>query len=257
VDLQLELNRIFLVFTRTAGILAGTPVLSGRTVPLAVKLWVTMTVALCLAPVVSTSAKVPTGWAPFVQAILREALIGFTIGFVVLLFFLAVQMAGTLIDLPIGFRMAEIVSPQVDARSAPLGQLYFLTAVLILLATDGYQWIFRAIAESFEVLPLLAAPRGFAGTIAEGMALLIHRLLKISLQIAFPVMAAIFIADVLSGIISRAVPQINIFILGFPIKIILGLLMVMLTMPYFGSFLKGVFEFMGRTLFEVIAALGS
>lgn len=256
MDLQLHLNHVFLVFTRTAGILAGTPVLSGRTVPTVVKIWVTLTVALCLAPIVSLERPVPTHWTDLVQAIVQEALIGISIGFVVLLFFLVMQMAGTFIDLPIGFRMAEILSPQVDARSAPLGQLYYLVAVLILLATDGYQWIFRAIAESFELLPLLTPPSGVWASMADGLGRLIYQLFKISLQIAFPVMAAIFVADVLSGIIARAVPQINIFILGFPIKIVLGLLMVFFTLPYFAGLLRGVFEFMGRMLLEVVLALG-
>jgi flagellar biosynthetic protein FliR len=166
---------------------------------------------------------------PFAFAVLKEGVIGVAMGFLVALAFAAIQIAGAYIDLLMGFGFANVVDPMVREHNAVVGQLQNLAATLLFLAINGHHLVIRGLADSFAVVPLGHAT--FSAQAAGGMMQVFVVIFAAALKIAAPVVGAIFLTDVSLGILARTVPQLNVFVVGFPAKLAVGMFAVIAVMP--------------------------
>ena len=164
---------------------------------------------------------------------IKELFIGFTIGYLVMLFFRAFMMAGILTDHVRGYTTAEIHLPHLKEKTSPLGQLYFLLSIVIFLSLNGHHLYINSFIQSFQSIPVTFIPT------AESLNLSLIIVYKQSasifltaLSLTVPVIIVIILVDLALGFIGRSAPQINLFFLGLPLKSIVGILIVFLSLLF-------------------------
>ena len=258
-----------LVLIRVAGIFTAAPIFGNVNVTP----WVRVAIAVCLAFVFLPMAHPPFppllrggeggvflngseggGLPAFIVMIVKEALVGLVMGFLVAMMFAAIQMAGAFIDLQVGFGFANIVDPMMKQHNAVIGQLYNLAATLLFLALNGHHLMIRGLADSFAVLPLggmVVTPGATAGMVQVFAVLFVA-----ALKIGAPVVGAIFLTDVSLGILARTVPQLNVFVVGFPAKLTVGLLAVFAVLPITFVVMRGLFGGLERDLVRLLRCIG-
>jgi flagellar biosynthetic protein FliR len=240
IPLDIALPQIIgfmLVVARLSGLFLIAPVFSSKMIPAKIKIMVLLVLAATLTPIVmSTAPPVPDGILDLVLALGIESIIGFAIGFSVAIVFSAVQVGASLIDTSIGFSMANIIDPLNNAQASVLGSFYSLVATLAFLSVDGHHWLIAGFKRSFDTVPLGSMPR-IEATMLNLFAEF-GQLFTIAFQIAAPVLVTLLLVDAVLGIVARVVPQMNVFFVGIPLKIGVGLVAVIITLPTFTGFLQ-------------------
>lgn len=217
------------IFVRISAFFVAIP-LFRQGVPALAKLAVAAVVTLLLRPAVPVP---PLPGDPLSYALVAasETAVGLAIGLVVTTLLSALYLAGQFIDFPMGFGMVNVLDPQTGTQMPVLGEFLSTVAILVLFLVDGHHVLLRALAESFALLPIGGA--GLGGPAIEAVTRLFSASFVLGLRIALPVMGALFLADVALGIVARAVPQINVFFVGFPLKIGIGFAVIALVLPAF------------------------
>lgn len=216
------LESVMLAGVRIAAFLVIAPPFAHRGIPGTVKAMLAMALALLVAPR-ARAASDPTDVGAFIGQLLLQVVVGAALGFLVALVFSAVQAAGGLIDLFAGFQLSQAYDPMNLTSGAQFARLYQLTAVVLLFASDGYQIVITGLIRTFDVLPL-GTPLDLAAMAATSTTGLTQMFLA-ALQVAGPLVVVLFLADVGLGLLTRVAPALNAFALGFPLKILLTLLL--------------------------------
>lgn len=242
-----------LAAVRAAAWLFVSPPFNTRLVPTQVKVGFAAALALATAPRLSATP-VPVDVVPLVTAALAQVGVGLALGFVCLLLFSAVQAAGDLIDLFGGFTIAAAYDPLSLHQSSVFGRLYQLTATVLLFAIDGHLLLVRGFVASFDAVPAggLALGGGLSELLTRGLGLLFVS----ALEIAGPLLVALFLADAVLGLLSRAAPHLNVFALGFPFKILLTLLLAGFALPLLPGAVSGLVGQAVRAGADAVRALG-
>lgn len=191
----------------------NTPAISPR-----VRVGIAVSIALVLANDVGKQVQ-SIETPQLVGMLFSQLLAGFTLGFFVFVIFTAIQSAGELIDLQVGFSLGGVIDPLSGNTSTPIGRLHQLLGVAILFAIDGHVLVVRAFMRSVEMAPL-----GHVDTarIAENLAKLVATLLAAAIEIALPMLTALFCTEVALGFLGKAAPQLNILVIGFAVKTFLA-----------------------------------
>lgn len=215
-----------LALVRASAWLVLVPPFGTRAIPVQVKIGLAAGLAL---PVASKLAENPPApeVVPLVGAIVAQVGIGVALGFLVYLFFAAVQSAGELIDVFGGFTVAPAYDPLSNAQSSTFGRFYQLLATTLLFATNGHLLLVRGFLTSFDAVSANPTLDDFS----EGFIDAFGTFFLAAIEIAAPLLAALFLAEVALGLLSKAAPQMNVFLVGFPVKIILSLALVGLALP--------------------------
>lgn len=222
------LEVVMLAAVRIAAFLVVAPPFASRAVPGRVKAMLATGLGLAAAPraaAAATEAGLPvggaiaSGTASLLGDALLQTLIGLALGFLVWLVFAAVQSAGGLIDLFGGFQLAQAYDPTSMTNGAQFARLYQLTAVALLFASDGYQAVLGGLVRTFDALPVGASLD--LAVLGERLVGGTTDMFAAALQIAGPLIAVLFLADVGLGLLTRVAPALNAFAMGFPLKILL------------------------------------
>lgn len=242
-----------LVLVRASAIFLSAPVLGNANVPARVKIGLSAMLALILTPMLMDT--VPKGdlgsiWG-LVPAVLTELMLGVLIGLLAQMFFVAAQFAGQVVGLQMGFGMASVFDPQFSGQVSVVGQLYLLLAILTFLLLDGHHWILLALQKSFVTIPL-------GGFVLDGRAIgtLItasNELFWVALMIMAPVLGVLVLGEVAMAIVARIMPQMNIFIASFPVKIGLGVITMALSFPILLGFLSAETERTSQNVMDFVA----
>ncbi len=225
-----QLALFFLALVRVIAFFISGPVFSMQNIPATVKVGLSFLVTVTVFPLIATEYTVlpADGWA-YVFALVRETLVGLAIGYTAGLLLAAVAYAGSLMDIHIGFFMSQIFDPLSGSMAGILSRFMYLLGMAALLAFNGHHLIITALVRSFELAPLNTAQ--VTGASAQFLIKVFAQMLGIGVQIAAPLVAVMLIIDVTMGLIARTAPQINVFMLGFPIKIIAGLITLSVMVP--------------------------
>jgi flagellar biosynthetic protein FliR len=215
------LEATLLASVRFAAFLVLAPPFSHRGVPAPVKVALALGLALAVAP--GLDAEPASNVAVFLGALALQALVGAALGFLVAVVFAAVQSAGSLIDLFGGFQLATAFDPMSLTSNAPFGRLYQTAAVTLLFVTDAYQVVLAGLVRSFQAVPLGVVPS--TASLAETVTGAVVQMFLAALQVAGPLVVVLFLADVGLGLLTRVAPALNAFALGFPLKILLTLVL--------------------------------
>jgi flagellar biosynthetic protein FliR len=238
--IPIHLEGFLLVFIRTAAVLLSAPWLRNRTIPPQLKIGLMAVISLMLFPIIDWRGFVlPQGLLGWALGVGGEVAFGITIGLMVRFVFAAVSMAGQLIGLEVGLSTPGLLNPEFDEQSTVLQSLIDMLTLLVFLSLDAHHLLLRGLAYSFRVVPLLGW--NFGGASVEAMVHLSTELWHIALHIAAPLLAAQFLAKVVLALLARAAPQMNVFMVGFPLQIGAGLLILALMLPLFATTLEQVF----------------
>jgi flagellar biosynthesis protein FliR len=223
VSLELSISTLVALLlgsVRAAAWLVTSPPFSTRVIPGTVKALLSVAIALPVTPLLS--AELPALDAvPLLLSALQQVLVGAALGFVTALLFAAVQAAGDLVDLFGGFSVAFAFDPLAMTGNSVFGRFYNLLATTLLFVTDGHQLVLRGFTQSYRALPLNQTLS--LATLDRLLVTGLNQLFVSALQIAAPLIAVLFCADLGLGLLSRAAPALNAFSLGFPAKIMLTL----------------------------------
>lgn len=241
-----------LVFCRVGGIFTLAPVFGNQNVTRTARIAIALAFTFVFVPMVNYTPKT-LEILPFVVVILKEVLVGILMGFLCSLIFSAVTMAGSYIDISMGLGMAEMVDPSTRDRTSIMGQLQSLVATLIFLCLNGHHIMIRGLNESFSIVPV--GTMIFTPEAAKGMLVVFSSIILAALKISAPVVGVIFITDVAMGIMARTVPQMNIFNVGFALKLTVGLLVVIMVLPATASVVVGLFAGMHKDLVMLLKQL--
>ena len=219
IDLLLTL---LLVSVRAVAFLMLAPPFASRSVNGRVKAMLALALALPLAGDPRLRAQVPAAEpAALATAVVQQVLVGAALGFFCALVFAAVQAAGDMIDLFGGFQMASAYDPLSQNQTAIFGKLYNWTATALLVLSGGHLLVLKGFLRTYEVLPLNAGIS--LDTLVEVLTTGVAELMLSALQIAAPLVAVLFIADIGLGLLSRIAPALNVFAMSFPLKILVTL----------------------------------
>ncbi len=249
---EIEVFKVFaLVLARISGLVFAAPVLGSRNVPITAKIGLAAMTALLVTPsVAALKQPLPNEAIPFAMIGAGEVLIGLMMGFVMTIVFASIQVGGQIMDMQTGFGMINIFNPALGTQFPILGFFLFILAVLLLLATNGHHLMLRAIVSTFDKIPLggFVVRRELLWEVSRWGSAMFYD----GLMIAAPVAAAMLVAYAVMGLVGRVVPQVQLFVVGFPITIALSLFIVAISIEVYLSYLDGMFERMFRDVATMI-----
>jgi flagellar biosynthetic protein FliR len=212
------------------------PPFGNRTVPTTVKVGLAAALALVVGPRLAEQA-VPLEAGPLLTAAVLQVGAGLALGFLGVLLFATFSFAGGLIDLVSGYSVAQLFDPGNSAPVSIFGQFYGVLATTLLFAIDGHLLLVRGFLTSFTAAPLTHLS---IDTMAELLTGDIALFFVAALEIAAPLLAALFLAEAALGLLSRAAPQMNVFQLGLPVKILVTLTLAGLAIPILPDAVSGM-----------------
>jgi flagellar biosynthetic protein FliR len=240
----------FLVLARISPLFILAPVFSSQMLVPRVRSVLAVAMTLALTPLALRGAKVPNAALPLVGLLVSNFLVGLALAYAVSCVFAAVQAAGVLADNFSGFSFGQMVDPINGNPGGALTNLYTIVGLVLFLAIGGDAWILRGLNATFTAVPVgdavlvqplaSAAESAFSGVLLGGV------------EIAAPLILALVISDVAFGLVSRVVPQLNVFAVGFPMKIGIGLIVTAVTLPFFANWIANQ---IGGTLMTAIDSL--
>ena len=226
--------------TRILGMLAAAPLFGHASVPNPVKLILGVLLALIIAPTIPAVPAIdPMSWAGLL-ILVQEMLVGAAMGFSMRLVFAAIEYAGELASSTMGFSFASFFDPTTQGRSAAISQFLSMVATMAFLAVNAHLVLLAALSESFISLPISATPLSLTAPLE--LARLGSRIFSAGLQLSLPILAALLVTNVALGILTRAAPQLNIFGIGFPITLGVGMLTLSVTLPYLNTPIQNLFN---------------
>jgi len=244
-----------LILVRVTGLFVISPIFGRNDVPAIMKVGISITLALILLPLkINTfyldidNIRVLAFWS------ISEFLIGIIIGFIAFIYFSVVYLAGSIIDIQMGFGMVNIMDPQTNAQMPIMGGFYNILITLVFLTTNGHHQLIKSLIYSYEIIPI-----GFNITVNEN---LISYLMKIftdmfilAFKLSAPILIAIFLVNVILGILARTMPQMNIFVVGMPLKIAIGIIIILISLRFFVPYSENLFDKMFQSIYELLQIL--
>lgn len=244
-----------LILTRISGIFVMSPFLGSRNIPVYFRVCTCFTITLVIFPVLLEQGvtEIPGDMILYVLAICVELFIGWLIGFVASLTFTAIQMTGQILDMQVGFGIVSVIDPTSGQQLPIIGSFKNNLAIIVFLVSNGHHLLLNGLFESFRLVPILGA------VIDKGLTVLIVDLVwgtfTVAVQLSLPVLVAILLTEVALGVLARTMPQMNIFVVGIPAKILIGLFVLSFALPFYILFLDVAFNDMYRHIFLVLRAM--
>ncbi len=225
-----------LVLARLSPLFAVAPLFSSKLISVRVRTIVALALSVGLEPVVMRGHTLALGILPLGGLILKEMLVGLAFAFALQVLFGAVTTAGGFLDTLVGFSFGSLVDPINGNQSTVLSQLYSLLGVLIFIAIGGDSWAIEGIAKTYQLVPIDAFPK--LGALIGGADHTFGTIFLSALELAAPVVIALIILDAGFGVVARVVPTLNVFAVGFPAKILVGLLVISATLPFAAGWIE-------------------
>jgi flagellar biosynthesis protein FliR len=236
---QQQVIGFFLVLARLSPLFLLAPLFSSKLLPVRARGIVAVGLALGIAPIAMNAgegAVLPTDVLELGGLILKEMLVGAGFAFSLAALFAAIQVAGNLLDTMIGFSFGALVDPITGSAGGVLNQLYAMFGVAIFVVIGGDAWVIQGIARSYDAIPLTESPA--IGSLVEGAQVAFSGIFAAAIQVCAPVLIAVVLCDVAFGLINRVVPQLNVFAVGFPAKVTVGLVLVGASMPFVAGWIS-------------------
>jgi len=242
----------FLSFIRIAALVTVAPILGSRAIPVQVKVFLSLFLTVTMLPVIESQPQLETitllGMAPL---IFKEVVLGLFLGFNAKFIFESYQFAGRLVSTQMGLGMANLVDPESGQQVTPIGNIFTLFIMIVFLFLNGHHLIISALYKSFELSPATSYKFILAGAQWK-MLSLFNELFIIGIKLAAPSMATLFLIEVCMGIMARIVPQMNIFFIGLPIRLGVGLFIVIASLPMFYLFFSNHLGTWKQDMFTIL-----
>lgn len=236
-----HVEAFILVLLRVSSIVVTIPVISDKSVPVRFKAALSILITLIIFPIILPKIPQTVNYHVLVlmYRMAGEVIIGLIIGFAARMILAGVQMAGDMIGFQMGLSIANIIDPMTSEQVSIITELQYLIAMLVFLAVDAHHIFFSAIIQSYSILNPLSFH--FSGSLIQFILNLSKEMFVIAVKLAAPIMAVMLFTNMGLGIVARTVPQINVFIVGMPLQIAIGLIFLGLTAPMFVKLTSGFF----------------
>ena len=240
----------FLAFTRIMAMLMSVPVLGSQSIPSQVRIGLGVILTAILLPWQPLpEATEALGLFAMVAGIFSELVIGLMASMASVLVFGAVQIAGEMMGIGSGFGSGRLFNPTLGETGTSVDQLFIMVAMLIFVILDGHHGVIRAVQQSFVYSPINA---GIPFSSPEKLITLTAQLISTGIQMALPVMVAIFLADLALGLLARVAPQVQVYFLGLPLKIGLGMIVFSLSFGIALPTMQNWFHKVGPTMLDLV-----
>jgi flagellar biosynthetic protein FliR len=240
-----------LVLGRIGPLFVLAPLFSSRSIPLRGMGILAVGLTVGIAPIAIGGRDIPLDVMAYTELMLKEILVGLAFAFALGALFAAVSTAGSFIDTMIGFSFGALVDPVTGNQSAVLTQAYILVGIMVLIAIGGDQLMIKGLARSYDLVPLLDSPP--LTSIVGGVQTAFSQVFMSALELVAPVVLAIVITDAAFGVVSRVVPQLNVFAVGFPAKVTVGLLIIGVALPFTAGWMADELQ---RSVATALTSLG-
>ncbi|MCL6451313.1 MAG: flagellar type III secretion system protein FliR, partial [Acetobacteraceae bacterium] len=241
-----------LLLPRLGGLVALAPVFSGRYVA-AAKVGLALVLGMVLLPVVKVPEELPQTPAGLAVTVGAELLVGLAMGYATMLVFTAVQVAGQMLDMQMGFGIVNVIDPQFGTPLPLVGNFLQVLALLVFLLMDGHHLVLSALVGSYRAIPLGGGV--WRGDLLGVLTDLFAQMFNTAVAIAVPVLGALFLVNLALGIVSRTLPQMNVFVIGLPLGIIAGTAVLALALPFLVVVVRQLVEVMGVGLARVVGVI--
>ena len=219
-----------LVIARVAPLFLVAPLFSSKMVPSRVKGITAVGLSVGLAPLAIKGQHVPLDVMGLGGLFVKELLVGLAFAYAISVLFAAVSAAGSLADTLIGFSFGALVDPVTGNNASVLSQAYSLVGVAVFIAINGDAWVIQGLHHTYDLVPLTGTPA--LGSMVAGVQHAFTGIFVAAIELAAPVMLAVIITDAAFGAVARVVPQLNVFAVGFPAKVTVGLLIIGVSLPF-------------------------
>lgn len=228
---SIPLLDLVLIFSRMGGLIFAAPIFGSRNYPVPMKIGLVFFTSLLIFPLISTSIYFdPSTFWGFAILIINELIIGLFIGLILTIYFNFIYLAGGIIDREIGFAMVNVVSPMDESEMPITSNIFYVFSTLLFFQLNLHHQLISALIVSFRDIPL---GRNFFSVSAFAILIeVLQHSFVIGFRIAAPFVIIILISNIILGLLAKAMPGMNVFILGMPFKIFFGLLLFIVIMPY-------------------------
>ena len=239
-----EIFPIFLlIFIRLIGITLTSPIFSSSLIPPQVIVGLMFFMAIIIYPFASVNLKivVPKDLGQYALMLVNELFIGFSIGLFLTIIFTTFQLSGELFSYQMGLGISEVLDPLSEIEVPIVSQVFQIFGMLIFIAINGMEYEILVLRKSFEIVSYVDFTTKINDMLPQ-VIILFRDLFLISLQIAIPIIVTLLILNITLGIISKFAPQVNIFMVGINIQVIVGFILILLYIPFFSDFAKNLFD---------------
>ncbi|MDL2273062.1 flagellar biosynthetic protein FliR [Oscillospiraceae bacterium OttesenSCG-928-G22] len=241
-----------LIFCRMAALFTLSPVLGRRNLPNQARILLSALLAL----IVVNLRPMPDGFMVnslfgYLLLVVNEILVGLVIGYITTVFFSLTFVAGQVIDMQTGFGMVQVFDVQANVQVPIYGSILNMMMLLAFVISDGHVALVSLMFSTYDYLPVGGGV--LTGEVVEVLLKSFFTAFSMAINVAIPVIAAILLAEVGMGIIVRTAPQMNVFVVGVPIKIIIGFLIIYMIVPTFMNFTGVIFEEMFTAIDAALA----
>jgi flagellar biosynthetic protein FliR len=245
-----------LVFSRISGLFITAPILNNQSIPIQTKLGIAVSISFIIFLLHANETFIPPHDVyQFAWMLAQEVLVGVLLGFAVTIVVAGVQMCGELISVQQGLSVSNILDPITQTNAPVMGRFYFFMALVLFLSLNIDHSLIVALNKSFEWLPLGNAfganglgDGQLSGHLAERFILLSSNMYVIGLMMGIPVFGALLVLEVSLAFVTKVMPQMNIFVVGLPFKVALGLLMIMVSLPASTAYLLEQYDVLVQQL---------
>ena len=260
---QAEMMTFFAVLVRYSVLFAVLPFVGDRTIPMPVKVLLSLAVTIALFPALVSSGAVHPGealvWSAtasgIVSTITLEVLFALALGFTARLAFDAISFGGNLVGNFMGFASASTYDPHQESQTQLIAQIQMAIAMLIFLVMDGHHLMLRAALDSYRIVGLGALKINLGPKFIQTLVQMSGQVIRFGIEIAAPVAISLFAVNVAFGVMAKAMPQLNILVLSLAASALVGMLVMLLTMPEFQGLVGNIVGRVGDSMEAVMMAL--
>lgn len=240
------------VLIRVSGIFLISPIFNNDFIPRTFKIGFAFFLSIIIADVLNVNQIYYNDYGIFFLVV-KELIVGYVIGFISYLFFTAVYVLGQIVDMEIGFGMVNVFDPHSKEEMPIMGNFYYIFAFLIFLIIDGHHMLIEGLVNSYIYVPI--GTFEFNNVVVQQILEILSKVFIIGFKISSPILAALFLSNVLLGILARTMPQMNVFIVGMPFKIFIGLFVILFSLPLFVIALQHMYNNMYEEIFNFLKVL--
>jgi flagellar biosynthetic protein FliR len=245
-----QMQVFFWVFIRVGALVFMLPLFGATGIPSLWKAGLSFLLAIIIVPLVPKTLTFPESDLEMLLGVCSEILISFLLAILAKLFLASVQLAGQFLGFQMGFNVASVMDPQTGGQSTVISQFLYMFTILLFFSINGHHLFIRAMVESFQAVPPLSFR--LSPSLMKVLIKISGEMFLIAIKMAAPILVALFLSNLCLGIVARTVPQVNILMIGFPLNIALGLILLGVTLNNLSPFLVGLIRRMGSVLMGVL-----
>ncbi len=248
----IQFQTFLLVAVRCTTVIFMLPVFSAPEVPMLARFGIGLAISFVVSRVV-VPIPVMHSVMELSLAILTQYCVGFLMGYVAYLVFMGIQFAGEYLDLQVGFAIVNVINPATQTQVTIIGEFALAMATLLFLISNSHLLFLEGLGGSFNLVPL--GGLSFDPVAVSAVTTFFSQALMILFKIATPIAIAVFIVNVALALMARVAPQMNVFVVGFPLQIGVGLIMLMVSIPLFASVMPQLFAEVPRQIDTVLRGI--